>query len=286
MSLSIEKAKQELSELLSKDKLCIFAGSGISVRPPSCLPTWDGFVKEYINICKPLAERTKLCIESYKIVKDAESYVNKDVLRTVSALKIFIKECNKKGITMDLYNEKLVNIFSGKKPNDYHKKIINTNYKYILTSNYDLLLEKAAEDKHANLVGRSYTYTDLEKISEAIYEDKSAIIHIHGLSTKIILEEFILTSDDYKSIKDKNPGFRTLMNSIFMSYSVLFVGYGASDPHLEDIIEDINYNLKWHNNIENDIHLPTYYLILKEDKCSPILEHIKREKRTKIIPIK
>ena len=41
-----------MKRILSEGKLSIFAGSGISVD--SGLPTWDGFVDKYINICMKL----------------------------------------------------------------------------------------------------------------------------------------------------------------------------------------------------------------------------------------
>ena len=72
MPLTVDEAIPQLVELLTKDKLCIFAGSGVSVPSPSCLPTWDGFVDKYISIC---AEVNQIVCNDYKfddILQDAE----------------------------------------------------------------------------------------------------------------------------------------------------------------------------------------------------------------------
>ena len=182
-----------------------------------------------------------------------------------------------------LYDNDMNSLFMRVPFNDYHSTIVRTKYKYILTTNYDTLLEEAARKQgFRDLMKRVYGYKELDKISEAIYTEEPAIIHMHGIATDILLEEFVLTADDYKKIKDKNPGFRSLLNSLFMSYSFLMVGYGGSDPHLEDVINDINLSLQWDY---SNLSLPTYYLVLRNDKVSPIQDHIKNRNRTHIIAV-
>ena len=59
-----------------------------------------------------------------------------------------------------------------------------------------------------------------------------------------------------------------------MNYSMLMVGYGASDPHLEDVIEDINLSFGWFDS-DDVLDLPMYYLVIKKDKVSPIFDQLK-----------
>lgn len=284
MSIELEEAEDNLSTLLKKDKLCIFAGSGISVDEPASLPTWEGFIDIYRDLCKVICKENGIS-DFDRIIKDVSKFKKRDIVATATALSDIIKEIRKSNITMTGYTSKLTDIFAGKQYNSYHNTIVNTNYKYILTTNYDDLLEKAAlANRYSSLNNRVYLHTDIRKISETIYKNESAIIHMHGTWNGIVLEEFIFTKDDYKRIKDKNPGFRILMNSIFMNYSILFVGYGSSDPHLEDIVEDINMTLEWLDS-EDTVQLPKYYLLLKKEKISPIFDHIKNKNRTKVIPV-
>lgn len=68
-----------------------------------------------------------------------------------------------------------------------------------------------------------------------------------------------------------NPSFRLIMNSIFLTSSVLFTGYGGSDSHFEDIISDLNMTLSWYNSGEE---LPRCYIMLRKDKVTPIWEFL------------
>jgi NAD-dependent SIR2 family protein deacetylase len=287
--ISLDEAEKELSELLMKEKLCIFAGSGVSVDDPSGLPTWEGFIDVYKNICKDLCESSDFH-DFDKIIDDVDNYRGRDIIGTATALKDIItklaKLAKKKDKVRNLYNIKLADLFANKKCNDYHIAIAGTNYKYILTTNYDDLLYRASlNNNYKDMSDRCYSYKNIGKISSVIYNKDPAIIHMHGMYPNIFLEDFIIfTKEDYKRIKDKNPGFRTLMNSIFMNYSILFVGYGSSDPHLEDIIEDLNMTLNWQNT-GSDYVLPCYYLLTLRKNASPIFDHIKNKNRTKVIPV-
>ena len=90
----------------------------------------------------------------------------------------------------------------------------------------------------------------------------------------------MLTKDDYLAIMKHNPGFRLIINSIFLTNSVLFAGYGGSDPHFEDIISDLNMTLNWDN---GSTDLPRCYIMLRKDKVTPIREFLNGKNRVDII---
>jgi hypothetical protein len=70
------------------------------------------------------------------------------------------------------------------------------------------------------------------------------------------------------------------MNTIFLTNSILFVGYGGSDPHFDDIIKDLNTALNWR---KSSIDLPKCYFMLREDKITPIRELLNDNDRVDII---
>ncbi|MEL7654289.1 MAG: SIR2 family protein [Bacillota bacterium] len=287
MLLTTAKASQELKGLLEKEKLSVFVGSGVSVPQPSGLPTWDGFVSKYIEICEALSKALPADMKFDAVVNDARNYKDHDAIRTISALKCAVRKCEKKAaernLSLDEFTEKIGNIFKGRQHNILHELIVSTNFKYIITSNYDDLLEAAVE--HLNISSlrlRSFSYNEPEKISASIYSELPMIIHAHGKAGKVSLGEMVITSDDYLGIMKYNHGFRMTIDSIFMQNSILFVGYGGSDPHFEDIISDAVYSLRWS---ENNAGLPRYYIVLRKDKSGPVIEEIKNSKRTSIIAI-
>lgn len=268
-----------MKNLLSERKLSIFAGSGISID--SGLPAWDGFIDKYIKICEELNASLDQSLQFTEIIKDAQTSKNKDLISTITALKNKVKECKDHGINTDFCEDELNTLFYAAIPNEYHEYIVSTDYQHIVTTNYDSLLEKAARNRGYNaLLTRSYSYTEQHNLSIAVYSGKTAIIHAHGKISDIKLDQLVLTKDDYLAIMKHNPGFRLIINTIFLTTSVLFVGYGGSDPHFEDIISDLNMTLNWDN---SSTDLPRCYIMLKKDKVTPIREFLNGKNRVDII---
>ena len=281
MIITMPEAKHTIKGLLSNRKMSIFAGAGISV--PSGLPTWGGFVDKYIEICQQLNEAiTDPRLKFDSIIADAHKCKTSDLISVVSALKSKVIECKENGINTDWVDSRLNKMFAQANPNDFHKSIVSTDYKYIITTNYDSLLEDAAENLgYKQLLVRSYSYTEHKNLSMAVYSGETAIIHAHGKMEYVKLDQFVLTNEDYLSIMKHNPGFRLIINSVFLTTSVLFAGYGANDPHFEDIISDLNATLEWDN---EGTGLPRCYILLKKDEVSPIKEYLSDKRRVDIIP--
>lgn len=280
MQYSMSDALPKIKELLSERRLSIFAGSGISVS--SGLPAWDGFIDKYIEICEDLNESIDdPSLRFSEIIDDAKKHKSKDLIATATALKDKVKICTEHGIDTDFVDDELNSLFYKALPNDYHRAIVSTNFRHIITTNYDTLLEKAARELgYKSLLTRSYSYMDQKKISMAIYSGNTAIIHAHGKISDIKLDQFVLTNDDYLAIMKHNPGFRLIINSIFLTTSVLFVGYGGSDPHFEDVISDLNATLNWSN--DGDA-LPRCFIMLRKDKITPIRKFLSDKHRVDII---
>ena len=280
MQLTPAKAFPILKDLIASERMSIFAGSGISVD--SGLPTWDGFVDKYIEICEALNDSLvdpKLKFDD--IIDDAKKSKHKDLISAISALKSKVKECTINGVNTDYVDGRLNRLFSSGEPNEYHESIVSTNYKHIITTNYDSLLEDAAYKLgYRSLLTRSYSYTEQRNLSMAIYTGDTAIIHAHGKIVFVKLDQFVLTNDDYLEIMKHNPGFRLIINSVFLTTSVLFAGYGGSDPHFEDIISDLNKTLDW-NNVGSG--LPKCFIMLKKDKIAPIRNYLSDKRRVDII---
>lgn len=268
-----------MEQILNEGRLSIFAGSGISVE--SGLPAWDGFIDKYIEICEELNESLDSDLQFSDIIDDAKEKKDRDLIATVTALKDKVKECKKHGVNTDFVDDELNAMFYSAVPNEYHNYIVSTNYRHIITTNYDSLLEKAARAQGIkSLTTRSYSYTDETNLSKAIYSGETAIIHAHGKISDLKLDQFVLTKDDYLAIMKHNSGFRLIINSIFLTTSVLFVGYGGSDPHFEDIISDLNMTLKWAG---GEVDLPRCFIMLRKDKVTPIRKFLNDKQRVDIV---
>src|SRR6185369_4160848 len=47
----------------------------------------------------------------------------------------------------------------------------------------------------------------------------------------------VLGSRDYQDLLFRTPGYRQFLETLFASYTVLFVGFGGSDPNLEGVLD-------------------------------------------------
>jgi hypothetical protein len=88
-----------------------------------------------------------------------------------------------------------------------------------------------------------------------------------------------MTDEDYTKVMRKYPGFTLAVQSLFMRYSVLFVGYGSTDPHLEVLLKELSYYFRY----TNSQTLPRYFLIRNSDEVDLIFEKHKKLFRTEII---
>lgn len=287
--LTLDQATPILSELLEKRRLIAFVGSGISIE--SGLPTWDGFLSSFIEFCRevkntygrketdairtllPETLLTNAVDERLKRPTHVAMVLKKALEQTPKSIKTNIEE----DFRVWFFRQ-----FATAVPNKKHELIVSTRYPYILTSNYDLLLEDA--QKHVSTPYATYSLFDKERVASAIYQEEDAIIHVHGRYTDALFDRVVFTAKDYiEVVKKKHVGASFVLQTLFLRYSTVFFGYGASDPHLEDLVEELSYFLDF----STDESLPKTYLVVLKSKIpdSGIYEKYKRELRTELIGI-
>jgi len=283
MKYDLGQGLVELKKELASKKLLIFVGSGVSVAPPSGLPTWDGLMNKFIEFCEDIQTQISPSDRFDKLLNDARDNKGKYPLRVATVLKDKLTALEKKGYRniSSRFSSEFQRIFYAGQPNDNHRLIVKTNYPYILTTNYDTLLEDAAREENLyELWSNTYTFEKAEYLASRIYEEKSAIVHLHGDVLSIALENFVFTADDYQKIKRRHPGFTLAIQTLFLRYCILFIGYGGSDPHWEDFVEDLSFAFNWAPYPEFPLR---YFMVLKDDKAGEVLEKYKNKVRTEII---
>lgn len=278
MKLSQEEGIARLTPLLNRGKLIVFVGSGVSV--PSGLPTWDGLLREFIAFCHSLPGQVK-DDEFARLLSDAEGMTATYPTRVASALRDKLKQTpeNEKDTVERYWKRWLNRMFVAADPNPAHEAVVGTNYPYIVTSNYDDLLEMAARSRGmSELPFNSFSFTHPEKVAAAIYEKRPCIIHAHGDGENLSIGDMIFTAEDYQRIRRDYPGFRLALQTLMLQYSMLFVGYGGSDPHLEDLLDEVCHSLGW-----KQAGLPEAFVFMKEEKVNSVHERYKEKRRTHFI---
>jgi hypothetical protein len=289
MRLSLDEAVETLCPVMQKSRLVIFAGAGVSNDPPSNLPLWPGLIDRFIEFCETIYAFVVEGEEKRRfrqVLDDAKNH--EDQIRVASALKNMLMSPNLQSdhlLPINLpstFKDWMLREFSGREPNLNHQLIVTANYPFIVTTNYDDLLERSAgENGLQRLQFSSYAPKDVNQIAQAVYQKTPSIIHLHGKTSATDLADIVLTSEDYARIKRRRPGLRLAVQSLFLHYSVLMVGYGGKDPHLEDLLEEIAEFFEWPDST------PTarIFLVAKADEVDSILERHREQRNTDLIAL-
>ena len=108
-------------------------------------------------------------------------------------------------------------------------------FRAFLTTNYDTLLE----DAYTHVAGRSlpkYYETSLDSVMQAFRDRQPFILKLHG---DIQSESPVILGDrSYQRLRHSDQYARCL-NALFSTCSVLFVGFGGSDPDLDGLLSEV-----------------------------------------------
>ena len=205
-SLSVSQIKKSIKE----NSLILFVGAGISAN--SNLPTW------------------KELIQSFKKELDLPDGDSDDYLRVA---QYYYDTFGK-----NQYTKKIEEIFFSKgtsKPNELHTLIEKIAPKHIITTNYDSLLEDQFENGllKYNVVAedKDIPYTSSERY----------LIKMHGDFSK---KNIVLKEDDYLDYALNFPMVSTLIQSLIMNHTLLFVGYSLGDSTFNSIFRLIQNTFK------------------------------------------
>lgn len=205
-SLSVSQIKKSIKE----NSLILFVGAGISAN--SNLPTWGEL------------------IQSFKKELDLPYGDSDDYLRVA---QYYYDTFGK-----NQYTKKIEEVFFSKgtsKPNKLHTLIEKIAPKHIITTNYDSLLEDQFENGllKYNVIAedKDIPYTSSERY----------LIKMHGDFSK---KNIVLKEDDYLDYALNFPMVSTLIQSLIMNHTLLFVGYSLGDSTFNSIFRLIQNTFK------------------------------------------
>ena len=266
-----------LGNLMEKKKLVLFVGSGISID--SKMPSWDNLSLEFLALCRKIFEVYKKSFNEEIIhniniiiekISNSENQRKPDILDAISVFRNFLDDIDHDRVN-EIFKEWFIGLFGGSSFNENHEYIVSTNYPIILTTNYDrLLTEAAGKLGYMDLFKNSFGLTTYKDAARCIYEEESFILNIHGKAIEVQYDNIVLTKKDYVKIMRDLPSLRMILETIFIKYPILFVGYGMSDPHLEELIEEISFSF---NYSENNVR--KFFIVIREDKVDFIRKNIK-----------
>ncbi|MFQ3675018.1 MAG: SIR2 family protein [Endomicrobiia bacterium] len=222
----IPEVPKEILVAASNGKLVLFIGAGVS-RIIGC-PSWQDFS---INYLRYVYENKLINYYEY------ENLAKLQPRKLLSICKSILKEKN-------VRPPDIKNFFKVDKELKKKYKIFESIYAFnciYITTNYDDNLDQIAEKSYPKTSTEttilSSTIERHEKRYKPIYTNREdllvsnlnngAVIHIHGSVNDE--KSMIMTITDYMQYYKINSEPTVLLEEIFKSYTVLFVGYGLEE---------------------------------------------------------
>ena len=190
-----------LKKALSDATLSVFAGAGVSMGEPACLPNFKTLTKE-------LAQGTG---EDLGDAEPEDRFLGR--LNTDKRVQV---------------HERAAELLTGRcpRPTALHRDLLRLfpggRSTRIVTTNFDLLFEQAAAEGDAGSNAEVFKAPALP-----LGRDFSGIVHVHGAVDRP--ETMVLTDKDFGRAYLTDGWARRFLVDLFRSWTVLFVGYSHGD---------------------------------------------------------
>ncbi|WP_375345363.1 SIR2 family protein [Priestia megaterium] len=239
---------ENLIEELAYRRTILFLGSGVSATAKNeegkSPETWGRFLE---NIKALINNPTQ---EDIKFID--EMLAQENYLLALQA----IYDLSDSGA----YSKYLKDNFSRGKfnPSPVHKAIKEIESKIVITTNFDKIYDNLCNDDSYV----RYDYQRTKSIISNIKSPENIIIKAHG--TIDDTDEIIFTSKQYYKNQEKYPEFYSLLKSLFLTHTVLFLGYSLNDPDINLVLQSIR---------NTSSPASPHYIVIKEGISKHIIKH-------------
>lgn len=217
--------KALITELASR-RCIVFIGSGASA---GCLsqdntkspPVWSAFLNSLINL---MVDKTDL-----PVIRD---YVQKE--KYLEAAEIIKKNISPADFSAFIREELVIPRY---KPSKMHESILEIDPKIIITTNYDDIYDSFCRTGAAHEGYNVSKYYDSHIISD-LRSPVRLIIKAHGCISDA--SQIVLTKSEYFRVRQRYASFYKVLDSLFLTHTILFLGYSLTDPDIQLVLENVN----------------------------------------------
>jgi len=192
-------------------KLAVFAGAGVSMGPPSNLPSFEGLV-DVVAEGTPLERRSEERFDQ------------------------FLGRLHRKGNGVRVHDIVQQEIDNGRGPTTTHLEIVrlfeSSEDVRIVTTNFDRHFTSAVDDVFDQAT------PDFHGPALPLGNDFSGIVHLHG-SVVQDPRRLVLTDEDFSRAYLTEGWARRFLEHLFSEYFVLFIGYSHGDAVIEYLARGI-----------------------------------------------
>ncbi len=136
----------------------------------------------------------------------------------------------------DGFKTALLNEFSDKRfvPAKIHDDLARVDSRFVLTTNFDKLYENMANQVQNNTV-LVKSYYD-EDVADVFRRTQRVVLKIHG--TIDSPDKTIFTRSQYALARKSHTYFYSLLRSLFVTHTHIFMGASLRDPDIQILLED------------------------------------------------
>jgi hypothetical protein len=241
----LDNIPKNLMDSINSGKCGLFVGAGLSIN--AGFPTWKQLLLELIEKVKNETRTPSTKIDELIYLVDNPS----KYLLVAEELRDLLHTELPKYIKVRFDDKKIG-------PTSLHEKLFSIRHNYIITTNYDLLLENAYVKANGRMPN-VYTYKDASSINYNLYERERFILKAHGDSSRAP-EEIILTEKDYRRIIYNERGYQSILQAMFSTSNILFLGVSLNDPEINLLLGFIHHIFHGGS--------PDHYAIMAQDQVT------------------
>jgi hypothetical protein len=211
---------------LAARRCMIFLGAGSSASatrhdiPDQHPPTWAAFLRLlYEGSNRGQADDREKALE----LLQAQQYLEcAEILRSTC-------------IYPPDYNRLLAQTFERYRPTEVHGIVERLDQKVVVTTNFDTLYEDHCRQGDATHGYSVINYYDQGLINR-MRSPTRIVLKAHGCVTAP--ERTILSKSDFFRARATHPAFFRSAESLFLTHTLLFIGYSISDPDIQLLLEN------------------------------------------------
>jgi hypothetical protein len=208
----------------------LVAGAGLSAQ--ACTPSgsrpplWAGLLNGMVDWCvrygfaePALAEQIDALIQAGYLTEAGQEI--EEIFREKSLEQQCLRE-------VLMCNEAMLS--------DAHTCIATIPFRAYLTTNYDMLIESAYSQVTKRSMARFYERS-IDSVLEEYREGRTFILKLHGDIDDA--ESIILGDRGYERLLHSGTRYRDCLHALISMSSVLFVGFGGTDPDLDGLLSKV-----------------------------------------------
>lgn len=217
--------KALITELAAR-RCIIFIGAGASAGALSAdgtkrPPTWSRLLQDLISLMNNHSDDSVI-----------NNFIEKE--KFLEAAEIIVKNISPADFSGFVREELITPRFQA---SDMHKAILDIDPKIVITTNYDDIYDnfcRTGEAKDGYNISRYYE----SHITSDLRSPIRLIIKAHGCISDA--SKVVLTKSQFFNARQENLNFYKILDSLFLTHTILFLGYSLTDPDIQLVLENAN----------------------------------------------